>query len=42
MCREKYESLRKEYVMDPNQRELPEKTVDALKTILTGSGLTAR
>lgn len=41
MCREKYESLRQEYLMDPNQHELPEESVDALKAILTGYGLTA-
>lgn len=41
MCREKYESLRQEYHFDPNQRELPEETVSALRQIITGHGLTA-
>ncbi len=41
MCREKYESMRQEYPFDPDQREIPQERVDALKTILTGSGLKA-
>ena len=41
MAREKYESLRREYAFDTNQREIPEETVRALKRILTGCGLTA-
>lgn len=41
MCREKYESLRTEYPFEPDQRELPQERVDALKQILTEHGLTA-
>ena len=41
MCREKYESLRAEYPFDPNQREIPQERVDALKRILTDHGVTA-
>ncbi len=41
MCRGKYESLRKAYPFDPDQRELPQERVDALKLILTEHGLTA-
>jgi len=41
MCREKYESLRQEYRFDPDQREIPQERVDALKRILTEHGLTA-
>lgn len=39
MCREKYESLRQRYAFDPNQREIPQERVDALKQILTDYGL---
>ncbi len=42
MCREKYESLRQEYRYAPDQRELPQERVDALKRILTDHGLIAR
>lgn len=42
MCRDKFEALRQEYAFDPNQREIPEDRVQALKRILTGYGLTAR
>ena len=41
MCREKYDALRREYAFDPDQREIPEKDVSALRNILTGFGLTA-
>ncbi len=41
MAREKYDSLRQEYAFDPEQREIPEETVRALKKILTGYGLKA-
>lgn len=41
MCRDKYESLRIPYRFDPNQREIPEQKVQALKQILTGYGLRA-
>ncbi|MDP3447916.1 MAG: hypothetical protein Q8S22_07640, partial [Eubacteriales bacterium] len=41
MCREKYESLREEYPFDPDEREIPQERVDALKRILTGVGLRA-
>ena len=41
MCREKYESLRETYQFEPNQREIPQERVDALKQILTEYGLTA-
>ena len=39
MCREKYESLRQRYAFDPNQREIAQERVDALKQILTDHGL---
>lgn len=39
MCREKYESLRQRYEFDPNQREIAQERVDALKQILTDHGL---
>jgi len=41
MCRDKYESLRIPYQFDSNQREIPEKDVQALKQILTEHGLRA-
>ncbi len=41
MCREKYDSLRETYPFDPDQREIPQQRVDALKQILTDHGLTA-
>ena len=41
MCREKYESLRETYQFDPDQREIPQQRVDALKQILTEHGLRA-
>jgi pyruvate formate lyase activating enzyme len=41
MCREKYESLRKTYQFDPDEREIPQQRVDALKQILTDCGLVA-
>ena len=41
MCREKYESLRETYQFDPDQREIPQARVDALKQILTEHGLRA-
>ena len=41
MCRDKYDALRETYVFDPNQREIPEDRVQALKRIVTGYGLTA-
>ena len=41
MCREKYESLRETYQFDPDQREIPQERVDALKQILTEHGLRA-
>jgi pyruvate formate lyase activating enzyme len=41
MCREKYESLRETYQFDPDQREIPQARVDALKQILTELGLRA-
>ena len=41
MCREKYDSLRGEYPFDPNQREIPQQRVDALKRILTDRGVIA-
>ena len=41
MCREKYESLRERYEFDPDQREIPQERVDALKQILTNHGLEA-
>lgn len=41
MCRDKYEALRMEYAFSPDEREIPEERVRALKQILTGRGLTA-
>ena len=41
MCREKYESLRETYQFNPDQREIPQPRVDALKQILTEHGLRA-
>ena len=41
MCREKYESLRETYQFDPDQREIPQERVHALKEILTEHGLVA-
>jgi len=41
MCREKYESLRETYPFDPDQREIPQERVDALKQILCDHGLIA-
>ena len=41
MCREKYDSLRQTYPFDPDQREIPQQRVDALKQILTEHGLRA-
>ena len=41
MCREKYESLRETYQFEPDQREISQERVDALKQILTEHGLTA-
>ena len=42
MCREKYDALREEYAFSPDQREIPQERVQALKRILTDYGLTAR
>lgn len=41
MCREKYESLRETYHFDPDQREIPQERVDALKHILIEFGIPA-
>ena len=41
MCRKKYESLRETYPFDPDQREIPQERVDALKQILCDHGLIA-
>ena len=41
MCREKYESMRLPYPFDPNERELPESEVAALKQILALRGVRA-
>ena len=41
MCREKYESMRETYQFDPDQREIPQERVDALKQILRDHGLIA-
>ena len=41
MCREKYVSLRETYQFDPDQREIPQERVHALKQILTEHGLVA-
>ena len=41
MCREKYESLRQRYEFDPDQREIAQERVDALKRILSDHGVIA-
>ena len=41
MCREKYESMRETYQFDPDQREIEQERVDALKQILRDHGLIA-